>query len=460
MLNEPAGGNFGSHRRRIAPCQHGEAPWTREECERLVAESRIKAAGLNQHALGYGELAEDEWRDAGIADPDLAAMRRYRVDRICRQLVARDLPGIIVYDPINIRYATDSTNMQLWVLHNATRFCFIGAGGKVILYDYHAGEHLSDHSGIVDEVRSCISLIPMYTGDRVAERAERWADEIADLVREFCGADKRLAIDHIDIEAAEALRKRGMKLHGGQQVMEFARSIKSPDEILCMRRAIHTCERAMDEMERAMEPGMTENGLWAVLHHGNTIRGGEWIETRLLSSGPRTNPWFQESSSRIIDDGDIVAFDTDLIGPYGACSDISRTWLAGDGEPADEQRDIYRIAWEQVQANIEILKPGMALRELWENSRSLPADFIPNRYGCLYHGVGLCDEYPTIPYPEDVAPDTPADDALKTDMVLCAESYTGRLGGHEGVKLEEQVLITETGHEVLSGYHWDERLMG
>ncbi len=459
-MNQPTIGGFGNHKRKIAPFEPGGAPWTREEYERLIAESRTKAAGLNQHVLGYGELVEGEWQEAGIADPDLMTMRRYRVERICEQLKTRDLPGIIVYDPVNIRYATDSTNMQLWVLHNATRFCFVSADGKVILYDYHASEHLSDHSGVVDEVRSCLSIIPMYAGDQVAERAERWADTVADLVQEFCGTDRRLAIDHIDVETAEALRSRGIDLHGGQQVMEMARSIKSPDEILCMRRAIHACESAMGEMEAAMKPGMSENDLWAVLHHSNIIRGGEWIETRLLSSGPRTNPWFQECSSRIIENGDIVAFDTDLIGPYGACSDISRTWLAGDSHPTNEQRDLYRIAWEQVQANIDILKPGMALRELWENTKSLPADCLPNRYGCLYHGVGLCDEYPTIPYPEDVAADTPADDVLKPGMVLCAESYTGRLGGHEGVKLEEQVLITETGHEVLSNYHWDDRLMG
>lgn len=459
-MDQPTTGRFGSHRRKIAPFAPGDAPWTREEYEQLIKESRAKAASQNQHVLGYGELADREWKEAGIPDPDLGAMRRYRLQRIHQQLHQRNLGGVILYDPVNIRYATDSTNMQLWVLHNATRFCFVSASGKVILFDYHASEHLSDHSGMVDEVRSCLSLIPMYAGDQVAERAERWADTIADLLQEFGISDKELAVDHIDVEAADALRRRGIRLTGGQQVLELARSVKSPDEILCMRRAIVACERAMGEMEQALKPGMSENDLWAVLHHGNIIRGGEWIETRLLSSGPRTNPWFQESSSRIIKDGEIVAFDTDLIGPYGACSDISRTWLAGDGQSTNEQRDLYRIAWEQVQANIEILQPGTPLRELWENARTLPADCIPNRYGCLFHGVGLCDEYPTIPYREDVAADTPADDVLKPGMVLCAESYTGRLGGHEGVKLEEQVLVTESGPQVLSSYPWDARLMG
>jgi Xaa-Pro dipeptidase len=457
-MDQPDTGAVGANRRKIAPFVPAEVSWSREDYVRLIKESRKKATSLNQHALGYGALAEAEWKAAAIPDPDLAAMRRYRKDRVVRELNARDLDGVIVYDPVNIRYATDSTNMQLWVAHNATRFCFIGADGKTILFDYHASEHLSDHAGTVDEVRPCISTVPMYTGELVAERTESWANAIADLAREIGGS--RLAFDHIDVEAAEALKRRGISVSGGQAPMEIARSIKSPDEILCMRRALVSCERAMAEMETAMQPGMSENELWAVLHHGNIVRGGEWIETRLLTSGPRTNPWFQECSSRIIEDGDLVSFDTDLIGPYGYCADISRTWLAGDGPASNEQTDLYRIAFDQIQFNMSLLKPGISARELMEKARQLPPDCLPNRYSVLYHGVGLCDEYPTVPYPDDLLPGTPVDDTLEPGMVICVESYAGRLGGREGVKLEEQVLITDTGHEVLSSYPWDERLLG
>ena len=81
----------------------------------------------------------------------------------------------------------------------------------------------------------------------------------------------------------------------------------------------------MAEMQAALAPGVTEIELWSHLHAGNIKRGGEWIETRLLTSGARTNPWLQECGSRQIQAGDLVAFDTDLIGPYGYCADISRT---------------------------------------------------------------------------------------------------------------------------------------
>ena len=457
-MDSGIGANFGRHR-KIMPFLPGDAA-AQGDVARLEQEAREKAASLNQHVLGFGAVAEAEWRAAGIPDPDLPAMRRYRLQRIRAELARRDCGGLIVYDPINIRYATDSTNMQLWVTHNAARFCFVATDGPVILFDYHHSEHLSDHAGMVDEVRPALSTIYMYGGELIEERVARWADEVASVVAEYCGGNRRIAIDYLQPAAHAALVARGITIRDGQQVIERARVIKSPDELLCMRRAIVSCEAAMGEMEAGLKPGISENELWALLHRGNIARGGEWIETRLLASGPRTNPWFQECSARIVEDGDLVAFDTDLIGPYGFCADISRTWLAGDGSPNDEQRDLYAIAADQVAYNMDLLRPGMSLRELWEKARLPPHDCLPNRYGCLYHGAGLCDEYPTVPYPQDVDSGTPGDEIIEPGMVLCVESYTGRLGGREGVKLEEQVLITQTGYEKLSTYPLDPRLGG
>ncbi len=435
-------GKFGP--RKIAPFRPGE------EAD-LRAASRAKAASLNQHALGYGVLAESEWAAAGIPAPDLPAMRRYRLERIRAELKRRNHVAVLLYDPINIRYATDSTNMQLWVAHNPTRHCLVFAEGPVILFDYFACEHLSDHSGIVDEVRPAISWMYMYGGELTDLKVRRWAAGIADLVREHGGGKARIAADHLDPEGVAALGRLDVTVGNGEAVMESARLIKSPDEILAMRRAIVACETAMGGMQAALKPGVSENELWAELHRGNIVRGGEWIETRLLSSGPRTNPWFQECSSRVIESGDLVAFDTDLIGPYGFCADLSRTWLCGNGAPTDEQGDLFAIARDQIRHNIALVRAGVGFRDLVERSRAPPPDCFATRYGVLYHGVGLADEYPTLPHVADWTDDTPEGE-LEAGMVICVESYIGRLGGGEGVKIEEQVLVTQTGCEVLSSY--------
>jgi Xaa-Pro aminopeptidase len=453
----PAGNPFVGKPRKIAPFVLPQSPGLGAPHGALVEYAAEKAASLNQHVIGYGELAEREWADRGLDAPDMERARRYRLGRIRVELARRDLVGVIVSDPLNVRYATDATNMQVWCTHNAVRYAFVATQGPVILWDFHNCEHLSHHLDVVDEVRHGTAWSYFEAGGRARERARLWAAEIADVVRTYGGDNRRLAFDRINPDGVEALTAQGVELHSGEEVMELARSVKSQDELKAMRRSIGACEAAMGVMEGALRPGMTENDLWAILHAENIRRGGEWIETRLLASGPRTNPWFQESSARVIGDGDLVAFDTDLIGPYGYCCDISRAWLAGSGTPTAEQRTLYAMAAEQVDANTALLRPGLTFSELSRSANGLPADYLPNRYPVPFHGIGLCDEYPVVPYPEDYAR-TGYDGVLEAGMVVCVESYVGRHGGDEGVKLEEQVLITETGHERLSRYHRDRRL--
>ena len=96
---------------------------------------------------------------------DLVAVRSYRLGRVREQMRAHALDACILLDPVNIRYATDSTNMQLWVAHNPTRHCFVATEGPVVLFDYFSCEHLSDNSGVVDEVRPAVSWMYLYSGE-------------------------------------------------------------------------------------------------------------------------------------------------------------------------------------------------------------------------------------------------------------------------------------------------------
>ncbi len=206
-------------------------------------------------------------------------------------------------------------------------------------------------------------------------------------------------------------------------------------------------------MREALEPGITENALWAKLHEANISLGGEWIETRLLSSGPRTYPWFRESSMRNIENGDMLSFDTDLIGPYGYCADMSRSWVCGDKANA-EQRRMYALAWQQIQHNLSILKAGVGFREVSERAWAIPREFAGSRYSSLIHGVGLADEYPSIKHIQDF--DAKGyDGVLEENMTLCVESYIGSEKTGEGVKLEEQVLITDDGCKLLTSYPYE-----
>jgi len=307
-------------------------------------------------------------------------------------------------------------------------------------------------------VRHGAGMFYFETGDREEEVAAAFARQIDDLLRQHGGGNRRIAIDKMEIHGVRALEKLDIEIFSGQEVCEHARVIKGVDEINAMRCAVATCEIAMQAMEDTVQPGMTEVECWSVLQAENFKRGGEWIETRILNSGPRSNPWMQECGPRKIQHGDIFAFDTDLIGPYGMCADLSRTWLTGDAKPTDEQRRLYQIAHEHIQTNRELVKPGVSFKELTFGGHMLPQEFVAQRYGVKFHGVGLCDEFPAIYYPEDYT-DGAFDYELKPGMMLCVEVYLGAVGGREGIKLEDQLLVTETGREDLSTYHFDERLL-
>ena len=388
----------------------------------------------------------------GIDEQALVAWRARRV----REALARaDLAAAVLFDPINIRYATGSANMQVWTLHNPARYAFVPAEGPTVLFEFHGCAHLSLDLDTVDEVRDACTWSYFGAGPWVEEKAARWASEIADLVAAHGGGSRRLAVDRLDPAGTWALQALGITLCEGQAAMERARAIKGAEEIAAIRAAIAVCEEGMRRMREALRPGIIENALWSVLHQTNIALGGEWIETRLLASGPRTNPWFQECGTRAIEAGDLVSFDTDLIGPRGYCADISRTWRCGEGRPSDDQRRLYALAHTQLQRNIELLRPGLGFCELAEKAWPMPSAYRHNRYSVLAHGVGMCDEYPHVAYAQDLE-QSGYDGVFEQGMAVCVESYIGEAGGTEGVKLEEQVLIAEDGAVPLSSYPFEE----
>ncbi len=408
--------------------------------------------------IGPSQKAFELWAELGLEAPDVPALREYRLARVRQQLRERDYAGILLTDPLNLRYATDSTNMQLWITHNQARACFIATDGPVVMFDFHGCGHLNAHLPLIDEVRSMTPFFYFIGGSRCEEFAAKFADEVDDLVRRHGAGNRRLAVDKIEIHGVRAFDRLNLEIMDGMGLMETAREIKNENEMRAMRCAVACCDIAMREMEDAITPEISELELWSHFHRGNIRYGGDWLETRLLSTGPRTNPWMAECGPRIIQNGDIVGLDTDLVGVYGYCVDISRTWLAGDRRPTREQKQLYQLAHEHIMQNMDVLKPGLTFKELTFGGHRLPEKYRAQRYGVKYHGVGLCDEYPAIMYPEDWESGG-YDGVLQPGMTLTAEVYLGEVGGKEGVKLEDQVLITETGYELLTHYPFDNRLM-
>jgi len=414
--------------------------------------------------IGPTQLAFREWEAANLTLPNLPTMRRYRWERLTQHVVDRGYGGLLMFDPLNIRYATDSTNMQLWNTHNPFRAVLICADGYMVIWDYKNSPFLSEFNPLVREQRSGADLFYFDRGDKVDVAADIFANEVRVLIEAHSEGNKRLAVDKIMLHGLRALEAQGFDVKDGEEVTEKSRSIKGPDEILAMRCASHACEtsvRAMEDFARLSVPnGQTsEDDIWAIMHAENVRRGGEWIETRLLSSGPRTNPWFQECGPRITQPNEIIAFDTDLIGSYGICVDISRTWWIGPDKPRADMIYAMQHGVEHIETNMQMLKPGVMIPELSAGTHVLDPQFQAGKYGCLMHGVGLCDEWPLVAYPDHAVAGA-YDYPLEAGMVLCVEALVQPEGGDFAIKLEDQVLITEDGFENLTKYPHDPALMG
>ena len=376
---------------------------------------------------------------------DFNKLRSYRLDRVRNELKKNNIEACILFDPVNVRYALDTVNMSVYNMHNLTRYCFIPVDGPTILYEYFNCEILSKGLDLIDEIRPAITWDYFSNGDQSELQLKKWVNEVNDLSNSYFKS-KKIAIDVINGPAVNELNKKGIQVLEAKKILEQARVIKSSEEIKCMRAALDVADIGIIKMRDHLKSGITEDELWSILHKTNIENGGEWIECRILSSGSRTNPWMQESSNKIIQDGEIVSFDTDMVGPYGYCADISRAFVCGN-KFNEHQKKIYLTAVEQIDYNSRLIKDGVSFREFTEKAWALPEKYYGNRYSVMLHGIGLCDEWPAIRYPTDGGERS---GIFQKNMTITLESYIGEVGGHEGVKLEQQYLVGENGLELMS----------
>lgn len=382
----------------------------------------------------------------------LESARRYRISRIRKKLLEHNCDAIILYDPVNIRYAFDAPNMQVWTMHNPLRYGIVFAQGPAVMFEFASCEHLCEGIETIDEVRTATGWMYMTAGDQVANRVKKWSDEIAALISQHAGKNARLAADRLDFLGQAALERHGISVVAGDAITEEARSIKSAEEIELMRWTIRVCEASMARIYEHSIPGVTEQELWAHMSFENSRSGGEWLETRLLTAGSHTNPWYAECSDRVCNLGEMISFDTDMVGPYGYCTDLSRSWTCGYTKMTSKQKDLYSMALDQINHNLAIIADGVSFVEFNEQSWQIPLESQPFRYSLAAHGVGMADEWPIIL----LHPDFPNNHGghFEENMVICVESLIAE-PGTESIKLETQALVTKNGIERLDTFPWE-----
>lgn len=401
-------------------------------------------------------LLDSAPESAGI---DLAAVRLYRRDRVRGEMAKRGIAALLLSDSINIRYATGTRNMQVFTSRNQPSRYLMLTANRCILYEFTGAMHLAEGYETVDEVRPASTASFVAAGRRIAERERAWAKEMASTLRDLCGTKPVVGVERLNAGAAIALAAEGLHLVDAQEPVEMARCIKSDEEMKCVRASLRATEAGVAELRDAISPGLTEAELWSVLHRSVIAANADYCETRLLNSGSRTNPWFQETSSKVIAPNELIALDTDVVGCHGYYSDFSRTFHAGPDRPSDHQRTLYKVAHEQVHHNMDVIRPGMSFREYSELAWNIPEQYADHRYYLSAHGCGMSGEYPYLYHRADF-PDAGYDGIIEPGMTLCVESFIGHNDGGEGVKLEQQILVTGTGIELLSAFPFEDALLG
>ena len=396
--------------------------------------------------------------DRADDDIDLVAVRRYRLARVRAQMAALGVDAVILSDPVNIRYATGARNMQVFSMRNAPSRYLLLTADRSILHEFTGCLHLAEGLETVDEVRPARTASFVAAGPGVADVERAWARDMAQEITRLVGERATVGLERLNAGSAIALDAAGMRVVDAQHAVEMARCIKSTEELECVKASLRATERGVGALRDAIEPGLTEAELWSVLHRAVIAQDGDYIETRLLNAGRRTNPWFQETSSAVIGPDELIALDTDVVGCHGYYSDFSRTFHAGPREPTREQRTLYRVAHEQLHHNMAVLRPHMGFRDYAREAWDIPEQYSANRYYLSAHGCGMTGEYPYL-YHEGDFPAAGYDGEILPGMVICVESYIGLEGGAEGVKLEEQLLITATGTEVLSHFPFEDALL-
>lgn len=389
---------------------------------------------------------------------DPKKLRAGRLARLRNMMREEGYAAVILFDPYNQRYATGSRNMFGYFLRNSSRYIYVPLEGPVILFEYPGSAHVSTWLETIDESRTS-QVVWSAVNQRDGLSSDPFGVEISELVREHGSGNRKVGLDRCALNLARSLEAQDLEVFDCMQDILHARRIKTPEEIACLAQSMAGSEAAVARVEEAIRPGITENELFAELY-GEVIRqGGEFIETRLLSSGPRTNPWFNEASDRVLRPGELVALDTDTIGVHGYYSDFSRTFHVGPGKPTPYQQSLYQMAYEQVHHNMDLLGPGIEYREIAEKAWKIPERFLNRRYPSIIHGVGMHGETPLVAHHMDFDRFS-KDGVLEPGMVVSVESYIGEEGKADGVKLEEEVVITETGYEKLSRYPFDAVLLG
>jgi len=393
----------------------------------------------------FGLMAVD-WEER----VNIERLRQERLARVKSALKKSELGALLCFDMNNIRYIT-ATHIGTWAMDKLVRFSLLPQDDEPILWDFGsaARHHQIYCPWLGERSRAGISTLRGATNpgsglaEDVAEKIKREL-EMRNLQNEPVG------VDVIEMPVLFALQAQGIKVVDGQQLMHEVRKIKTQDEITLLNTATMMVDAAYDELYRFMKPGVKENECVGVVSKVLYDLGSEHVEGVNAISGERCSPHPHVYTDRVLRPGDPAFFDIlHSFNGYRTC--YYRTFAIGSASSA--MNDAYKRCRDYMDAAISIVKPGITTADvvkLWPKAQEFGFANEEAAFALQYgHGVGLSIWEKPI-FSRLVSLDHP--EVIEEGMVFALETYWPAADGWSAARLEEEVVVTKDGCEVITRF--------
>jgi len=389
---------------------------------------------------------------------DFPRLRAERLERARAALKESDLGAVLLFDQNNIRYVT-STHIGEWARDKSARCALLPREGDPVLWDFgSAARHHQLYAPWLPAtswrpgVSSMRGAMPRATGV-----PDLLAGHIHEELREHGLEQEPLGIDLTDMETLSSLHRTGIATADAAPVMLRARKIKTQDEIALLEHAAAIVDAVYERIYELLRPGIREHEIVAEAQRLLFELGSEQVEAINAVSGDRCNPHPHVYSDRLLRPGDQAFFDIihSFMG-YRTC--YYRTFCVGGA--TQSQLDAYKQCREWLDAAIDLVRPGVttdAIAAVWPAAQELGFASEEACFGLQFgHGLGVgLYEAPMISRLHSF--EAPAE--IEEGMVFALETYCPASDGRSAARIEEEVLVTADGPEILTRFPGDELLV-
>lgn len=359
-------------------------------------------------------------------------LKRERIERLQAEMARLGLGGLYISDAVSLQYVLNTKIPGAKL--------FVPARGEPVAIVRPRDE------GYVALLHGKM-IRPFYNNTwepQNESKLERFADGVADLMAQHGAAGEPLGVDALEAPAFHALLRARITVTDARPAIEYAKSIKTQDEIAIYRLVADQYRQTFSDFRAAIRPGATERELYAVVMGAWHGCGGEEVRQLNVCAGEHMNPWRRWPTDRALEPGEMVGIDFHGRSVNGIQGDVSRTFLVS-GQPTPEQRDLYVRAHEYLDATTDLFRAGRAVADVVDAVPQVPEKYYAQLYNYnIAHPIGMTPSgYPMVNMDRK-----PVDDVLKENEVFAIESYFGEKRSQLAVKVEHMIRVTDGAPEI------------